>query len=100
MPIFTNFQDYIQSLVKIEELKPNKIYSAWDRPRSKKEIPEIIRESKSYVEQIKAIVQKKATFTTTTNSLSFCKIVLKELNLDEKLANPLLLESFIACLAN
>ena len=98
IPIFENVQQYFNSLKKIKSLKPRTIYSAWDQVRKEDEITQIIDQSANYIHHIQNTAQKIAGLFKEHNSSEFCKAVLNELNLDENMANPLLLKSFLSCL--
>ncbi len=99
LPIFVNIKEYISSLQKIEQLHPQVLYSAWDKPRYSDEIPDIIEKSKDYILNIQKIVQQVARNFHEVNSIDFCKAVLQALGQNENMANPLLLTSFLASLA-
>ena len=100
IPIFENIQQYFHSLEKIRNLGPQTLYSAWDKPRQKNEIPEITEQSRIYIYNIQKTVQKVAVGFEEKNSIAFCKAVLTKLNQNADMANPLLLKSFLACLKN
>ncbi|HKI90223.1 MAG TPA: MBL fold metallo-hydrolase [Draconibacterium sp.] len=100
IPIFENVQEYFHSLEIIKKFNPETLYSAWDKPRSRNEIPEIIKKSETYIRNIQSTVQKVAATFEDHNSIAFCKAVLNELNQNTNIANPLLLKSFLACLHN
>jgi glyoxylase-like metal-dependent hydrolase (beta-lactamase superfamily II) len=98
LPIFENINDYFDSLEKIKKLKPEVLYSSWDVPRYRNEIPEIIDKSKAYIFKIQKASVKISKNFENTSSIEFCKSVLSELGLNDSLANPLLTKSFNACL--
>ncbi|QGY42371.1 MBL fold metallo-hydrolase [Maribellus comscasis] len=98
IPIFDDIEAYFRSLDKIEAIQPKVIYSAWDEPRFQNEIPGLLKQSKNYISQIKNTVQKVARKNTDIQSMDFCKAVLKEMRLNEQIANPLLMKTFSACL--
>lgn len=98
IPIFENVQQYISSLDKICEMKPDVIYSSWDKPRFADEIPEILERSRKYILSIQQSAVKIAKDYKTPNSIDYCKAVLSNLGQNEGIANPLLLKSFLACL--
>jgi hydroxyacylglutathione hydrolase len=98
IPIFENVQEYFHSLEIIKKLNPKTLYSAWDQPRFKNEIPEIIKQSETYIRNIQKTTQKVAGRIKKHNSIEFCAAVLDELNQNAYMANPLLLKSFLACI--
>ena len=98
IPIFDDINAYFNSLEKIKNINPQQLYSAWDKPRFKHEIPEILEQSKIYIKHIQNITQKVAVLFKREKSMEFCKAILIELGQNENLANPLLLKSFLACL--
>lgn len=100
IPIFENIEQFFNSLERIKNINPDILYSAWDKPRRKNEITEIINQSKNYINNIQKAAQKVASDFEEHNSITFCKAVLNELNQEPNIANPLLLKSFLACLSN
>ena len=98
LPFFENINDYLNSLDKIKKLNPEILYSSWDEPRYKHEIPEIIDNSKAYILRIQKAAKKVSANFENYGSIDFCKAVLNELGQNESLANPLLIRSFVACL--
>ncbi len=98
LPIFENIDDYLYSLETIQNLQPEVLYSAWDIPRHKTEIPAILDKSRNYILHIQETVKNVAPGFKGDFSINFCKAVLKQLGQNESVANPLLLKSFLACL--
>ena len=98
LPVFENVTDYFESLEKIKTLNPDVLYSAWDKPRHKNEIPEILEKSAEYIRKIQSAAKETAKNFNETKSIDFCRAVLEALGQNEKIANPLLLKSFLACL--
>ena len=98
LPIFENIIEYLNSLDKIKKINPEILYSSWDEPRYKHEIPEIIEQSKLYILDIQKAAIKVSKDFKNHHTIEFCKAVLSALKQNESLANPLLLKSFLACL--
>jgi glyoxylase-like metal-dependent hydrolase (beta-lactamase superfamily II) len=98
IPIFDNVQQYQQSLENIKKLQTNVLYSSWDQQRFTSEIPEILESGKNYILQIQQVAKEVAFNFKNVNSLEYCAAVLKRLNQNPGIANPLLLKSFLACL--
>ncbi len=98
LPVFENVNQYLHSIEKIKQINPEIIYSSWDAPKSKKEIPVLLEQSKNYILNIQKSVRQVANNFQEVRSIDFCKVVLKTLGQNENLANPLLLTSFLACL--
>ena len=72
--------------------------SSWDQQRFTSEIPEILESGKNYILQIQQVAKEVAFNFKNVNSLEYCAAVLKRLNQNPGMANPLLLKSFLACL--
>jgi len=98
IPVFENVQQYLQSLENIKKLHTNVLYSSWNQQRSLSEISEVLKRSREYIIHIQQVAKKVARTSGNVNSKEYCKKVLKGLNLNPGMANPLLLKSFLACL--
>ncbi len=98
LPVFEDVDAYLNSLEKIKEINPEVLYSAWDEPRFNNDIQNIIEQSRNYILHIQKKVNIVASNFQNIQTLDFCKAVLKELGLNENIANPLLQKSFEACL--
>ncbi len=77
LPIFENIKNYLNSLEKIKQLKPELLFSSWDVPQKEEEIPEIIEQSKVYILHIQSAVLKVSQYFDEHKSIEFCKAVLK-----------------------
>jgi hydroxyacylglutathione hydrolase len=98
LPVFENINDYLKSLEKIKKINPEILFSSWDEPRKTDEIQVLLEKSKNYILSIQnAVIEVSKVFSNPV-SLDFCRAVLKTLNQNENIANPLLLRSFLACL--
>ncbi len=99
IPVFENVTEYFNSIEKIRKLSPEILLSAWDKPQKSETIKFILNQSVAYILKIQQAAKNVAINFTANPDIDYCKKVLKQLGQPEIMANPLLLKSFIACLA-
>lgn len=96
LPIYEDYQASLESVHRLKELKNIKwLLGSWDEPHSGDDIIKVMDDALEYLESINEAVQKvNENMAVDKDPLEFCKLVLIELGLPMKVANPIVAESF------
>jgi len=94
------YDDFAKSVMSIERLKAVKclevLLASWDEPQKGDDIHQRMDEALDYLQHIQEVVEKLIPVNSPSESMEFCRIVLKELGLPEPAANPIVARSFQA----
>jgi len=94
IPIYDDFQDSVNSLKKLKDLKNvDMILSSWDDPKTFNETQELIDDSIEYLKYVNQLVGEFKRENIPIEPVELCKYVLSELALPENIANPLIYRS-------
>lgn len=97
MPIYDDALESTKSIGKLKSIAGIKVLlSAWDDPQKGGLAYQIMNESLRYLQSIHEAVIKIHTQDPSLYSMSFCQHVLKDLELPNVMANPLVARSFQA----
>ena len=97
LPIYTDYRSYIKSIEKIKTLLPFQcLLSSWDTPKLHNDIETVLQQSLDYINRIGVIVEKVSNNIGINEPMQFCKAILKQLDIPEFVANPLLVKSFMS----
>jgi len=100
LPIFTYWQQSIDSITRISSLPKTKLLlSSWAQPVEGEEKNEVIANGLGWLHEIKKAVVEAASRNHPGNDpLALCRIVCEKLGLPPAAVNPLVARSFAACL--
>jgi glyoxylase-like metal-dependent hydrolase (beta-lactamase superfamily II) len=95
LPIYDDYNQLIESIKKMKDIKGvNTLLAAWDDPRKGNEVYRIMDDSLDYLKHINEIVKKVDDMDLDLDPIEFSKRVLKEINIPEMAANPIIARSF------
>lgn len=95
LPIYDDYNQLIESIKKLKDIKGvSMLLAAWDDPRRGNELYEIMDESLDYLKQINEAIKKVKSMDMDLDPLEFSKHVLKEIDIPEMVANPIIAKSF------
>ncbi|MBI4813734.1 MAG: MBL fold metallo-hydrolase [Methanobacterium sp.] len=95
LPIYDDFTGSIQSikvLMGVENVEL--LLASWDEPQKGENVHQRMVEALDYLQNIKEVVEKLTPVNSPSDSMEFCRIVLKELGLPKTAANPIVARSF------
>lgn len=95
LPIYDDYNQLIESIKKMKDIKGvNTLLAAWDDPRKGNEVYRIMDDSLDYLKHINETVKKVDDMDLDLDQIEFSKRVLKEINIPEMAANPIIARSF------
>jgi glyoxylase-like metal-dependent hydrolase (beta-lactamase superfamily II) len=95
MPIYDDPLESVKSIKKLKAIEGVKVLlAAWDQPRVGDQAYKIMDESLLYLQRIHEAVIKIVGEQPSLDSMELCKQVLKELGLQDAMANPMIARSF------
>ncbi len=95
MPIYDDALELAQSIMRLKSIAGIKVLlAAWDAPQKGSLAYQIIDESLRYLQSIHEAVLKIHAKEPSLDSMSLCRLVLKDLGLSNIMANPLVARSF------
>ncbi len=95
LPIYDDYNQLIESIKKMKDIKGvNTLLAAGDDPRKGNEVYRIMDDSLDYLKHINETVKKVDDMDLDLDPIEFSKRVLKEINIPEMAANPIIARSF------
>jgi hydroxyacylglutathione hydrolase len=96
LPIYDDYQASVESVHRLKDLKNlNYLLSSWDDPKSGDEINETFDDALEYLGMVdEAVFRVLRTIKVDKDPMEFCKLVLVELGLPVRVANPIVARSF------
>lgn len=100
LPIYEDYTESIRSIERLKEIEDVEVLLAsWDDPQRGSEVYKKMDEGLDYLQQIQEVVMKIINDNPSLETMTLCKLVLKNLGLPEQAANPIVARSFQANLS-